>query len=639
MDTKQLALPEQREAITKIGEEMQKAEEAIDSEREVILSRVWHALNEILSNCGLGNEEICGILGFDFEIDRRRRGTIIKLADVFDQKFPDFDRRLIPESSADLSLEYEEVDETLLPPDEQDVISGEGEFIQPGVVPREKYIKETLSQLGVNIALLPQGKVGKNTPNMMRKLSYKLIPVPEIDKMILFCEEEGNRTFIRHGMIDPEEFYSKRKSELRVDENVENLIWTNDSEVWKRKLAESLTREEYENPAKGQKPKVATVVKEKEIDGCRSLRPEDISEEGLITIETEVDGSIQRKRAVVPEKYFRFRGSKHPPGKVIEMVAQAGLTSVPNIKFVARKREVEIFWEEDVDRVFPRKLGDDKTYEYEGRKAILLGAYTKKCREAGKSIDSEQVLQIMEHNGFTSVPLTFQSGRKRVQLFFEDELEKSTPERLETWEILLRGDIYTSYTVFAKLNRHAPTEVKRWIDEAGGLTSHPVLGRGIDYYLRYEIEDIRTNLPGHLIWDNGYSEIDGRLAVSIQAKTRTDVRVIKRLIEEREIRPIEGATFRRVGSGLVPEAMYWDDELEKVIPLKLDKETGTVEIDGEIYVGLSRYGTVNRCEARMTTSVKESSLIPYKGEVVVFSGNSRIELYKKDEVDKLMKFI
>ena len=84
---------------------------------------------------------------------------------------------------------------------------------------------------------------GTNSANMMRGLSYRTIVIPEIDKTIMVCDAEANRTFVIFDSEKPERYYKLRKSQLQhivAGGLATDLIWR-DSEEWKMKLAELLS--------------------------------------------------------------------------------------------------------------------------------------------------------------------------------------------------------------------------------------------------------------------------------------------------------------------------------------------------------------------------------------------------------------
>ncbi|MFC1615832.1 hypothetical protein ACFL21_01715 [Patescibacteria group bacterium] len=114
--------------------------------------------------------------------------------------------------------------------------NGDTEFEKPKFINRLTLIYEVLQELGVKKCMLFEGC---NHPSMMRELNYNLVVIPELDRVILVCEEEGNRTFVRQGLADLPAFYRSSKQELKVQTNVKDFIWT-DPKKWKQILGRYL---------------------------------------------------------------------------------------------------------------------------------------------------------------------------------------------------------------------------------------------------------------------------------------------------------------------------------------------------------------------------------------------------------------
>ena len=165
--------------------------------------------------------------------------------------------------------------------------------VPPVFIPRLKYLEEVLESLGIDMFLDCEVWIGRNTPQMMRILSYMIVIIPpqkviklikskegvEIDeaevkeRMVLLCDEHGNRTFIidktgaevdypkNHQSTNTEfptqefHFYTdKTKSQLKSLLNIVDLIWFEQSEVWKKKIQNLLTLKKIQTPPTGGAP-------------------------------------------------------------------------------------------------------------------------------------------------------------------------------------------------------------------------------------------------------------------------------------------------------------------------------------------------------------------------------------------------
>ena len=74
-----------------------------------------------------------------------------------------------------------------------------GQFKESISVPRLKTLLFVLSNdFGIDINDRAQLQItkGQNDPNMMRKESYHMVDVPDLDRLIMVCDEEGNATYV-----------------------------------------------------------------------------------------------------------------------------------------------------------------------------------------------------------------------------------------------------------------------------------------------------------------------------------------------------------------------------------------------------------------------------------------------------------
>jgi FMN-dependent NADH-azoreductase/signal recognition particle subunit SEC65 len=124
----------------------------------------------------------------------------------------------------------------ILPSDEKELITGSGRGIEKkNIIPRTRYLVELLSEMGLHYSVTE----GKNNPKMMRELSYKIFNVPQIKKLVLVNDEEGNATFIIHE-FDPKEenisdYAKKTKEQLKeLDyQKMTTIIYPGKAGEWK----------------------------------------------------------------------------------------------------------------------------------------------------------------------------------------------------------------------------------------------------------------------------------------------------------------------------------------------------------------------------------------------------------------------
>ncbi len=91
-----------------------------------------------------------------------------------------------------------EEDFVVLPPDssETNLGSGSGEYERAEITPRLKTLLFIANQsLGIDLKDITVTK-GTNTSEMMRQESYVGVEIPELDRLVLVCDEQGNATYV-----------------------------------------------------------------------------------------------------------------------------------------------------------------------------------------------------------------------------------------------------------------------------------------------------------------------------------------------------------------------------------------------------------------------------------------------------------
>lgn len=239
-----LDVEQQRAVLADVRSLIDHATKTITVERIGILSKIEAVLAHLIPVSKIPLEEICNILGLTPEIQRTRNGVILKLKNALRNKVETDCLRL---GSEETSVHI--IDEVFIPTNPTGSINnGEGDFVIPDIFPRGKLIVETLESLGVDINSC-KILCGTNTPEMFRTLSYQLIIIPSLEKMILFCDEGNNRTFVVHGLKDPRSMYRKNKDQLKEHPDVEHFIWSQDQTSWCELLTTILQRATYEKSA------------------------------------------------------------------------------------------------------------------------------------------------------------------------------------------------------------------------------------------------------------------------------------------------------------------------------------------------------------------------------------------------------
>lgn len=239
----------------------------------------------------------------------------------------------------------EKVDGVIVPPDEVErkiakSVSKGKVFISPRqLIPRYQYLKEVLAQLGVNLkdVKVREGIVDKN---MVRKQSYRMVRIPQLQRTVLVCDEEGNATFVLPNIPeDIEIVQGSKKTQLKdMARHNESAVvyWKNkDVESWKKRMSKLLTK-----------------------------WPKDdlphVGEDGILVIRDEDEGS-EIQYVTVYKLGSEFDADRHSIKNLLEE-------------------------SDDVPSVFGRNLQNhvNKFYSYEDAKRVL-GEYVKlpKCDDKG----------------------------------------------------------------------------------------------------------------------------------------------------------------------------------------------------------------------------------------------------------------
>lgn len=221
----------------------------------------------VLISSGFSIKKIAELIGAEEFLrveEIRGKAAPVTVLDV--KKFVDFqltqNNPLMLPSSVSASLEV------VLPTDERDFILGSGKGIEKKEhIPRSQYLVELLSELGLKYSLI----LGKNNPEMFRELPYNIFYIFDKDVMVLVNNEEGNATFVVHGVKNAEDCVSLSqltKSQLKLSEgkDVRVINWENDVSKWKKDIADALLSSDVTEDKKSKKDKEAGVPLEKEIE-------------------------------------------------------------------------------------------------------------------------------------------------------------------------------------------------------------------------------------------------------------------------------------------------------------------------------------------------------------------------------------
>jgi superfamily II DNA or RNA helicase len=153
-------------------------------------------------------------------------------------------------------------------------------------------------------------------------------------------------------------------------------------------------------------------------------------------------------------------------------------------------------------------------------------------------------------------------------------------------------------------------------------------GSQLDIYQRLSLED------------DGTVDIQGRTAVglSMYAKKRIPKIAIDSLEKYTKAASLAPVKNVQVYSGQRPVEVFWKDEVEAALPRRLNPE-GVVDIDGREAVGITAYANnlVPPLDPyTLLNRIREHEMQPIPNVLVTSGASSAIDVYWKDEVDRLI---
>jgi hypothetical protein len=534
MERPSIDIDRQKLSLAKALIETAKTQDILTA-RQSIYRRIKTILVEVLPNTLIGMEEVSDLLGIEREIDRKRASVTVRIQKAL---FDDMD---ITKNTIRL------IDAVFVPTIDGRMTAGEGErpFEVPGLQPRGRLIKQLLESLGHADFY---EFCGVNSSNMMRFLSYQLIVIPNLNKMILYCDEEENRTFVVHGLKAPESIHGLNKDQLDAHPDVEALRWSSE-DTWCEQLREALERDSFTK-----------------------------SQVTSLEAEESITANVERvtKRRIV-----------RVDGKEVRTV----------YGFVANFRQGSI--------IIP---GNNRT------SATLLKSLLEYYDIRPKIVISE---------------------KEKAEVYPIETLKDLVPKVQENGEIILRGDVYSTHSIFAEELGAAKQTINRYIKKAN-LMPHPLLRRGNgSYYLKKDIENC---LPP-LFRKDGTVEIDGRIAVGLNKVANSEdypftARSLRKWLIDAEVEPAPIVVRVPKESGPPPTELFWKDQLDQVIPLQVG-EDGVLLHNGVEYVALRKYAQhMGLAPGYFRSKVKGLNFVTQKD-----LGRNLYkyrELFRKSDIDPLL---
>ncbi len=189
--------------------------------------------------------EIAEALGI--KVEKESKGVRLRIyatlkgirPDIFDTESLPEEIQAIEDKFGEKGVYFKKLDIVITPPDKDSrkITQGSGNGIEDKrIYDRVGLATEVLISMGIDLFKCPPFAYGKITNRMIRNTTYVHIQVPQLNKMIHICDEEGNRTFVIYTCENEEKYIEMRKDKLKEDPLVRNFIWTDNVDEWKMRL-------------------------------------------------------------------------------------------------------------------------------------------------------------------------------------------------------------------------------------------------------------------------------------------------------------------------------------------------------------------------------------------------------------------
>lgn len=284
-------------------------------------------------------------------------------------------------------------------------------------------------------------------------------------------------------------------------------------------------------------------------------------------------------------------------------------------------------------------LNTDGTVDIDGKTAVSIEAY---CRNSASQISPAYIHRGIKKAGFQPVPnVHVYSGAQRVKVYWKEEIDKIMPHRTnECGIVAINGREAVCISPYAR-SGNLSVKYETLMQKISEKKLQPVTGytvlSGKHTVTVYWKDEIDALLPQRKLVD-GVVDVNGREAIGISAYAEVlgiTVNSLTKYISQEKLKPVAGV--QAIG-GTHKVDVYWKDEVDAVIPKKLD-ESGVVEIRNRLAVGIRAYGATFNPKidgSTMRGFIRAANLQPISN-VKVLSGNKPTEVYWKDEIDALLK--
>jgi superfamily II DNA or RNA helicase len=269
--------------------------------------------------------------------------------------------------------------------------------------------------------------------------------------------------------------------------------------------------------------------------------------------------------AVGPAKYSLHL--QFGEGRIRDLIKEAGLTPIPDVRAYSNLSPVNIFWKDEVDALLPRQLDKYGVVEIDGKEAVAIYPYAA-ANDLGLSW--QPILNLIVEAGLVKIPnLRVFSGDSPVDVYWKDEVDALLPKHLnEKGIVMVNGRAAVGLKPYANSLEEPinPKCLYAYAKEAGILPVTDLVIRSgsrskpTTVYWKDEIDAL---IPKR-IDDDGAVKINGRAAVclTVYVEGKIDPRVALKDLEGKEIMPVEGA---RVLNRSKMVDVYWKTDVDRIL--------------------------------------------------------------------------
>ena len=301
-------------------------------------------------------------------------------------------------------------------------------------------------------------------------------------------------------------------------------------------------------------------------------------------------------------------------------------------------KSVDVFWLDEVNAIVPRNLDDDGIGDFQGRQVVALRYYAKKVKRV------RVLLKDVANAGLQPVEgVQFRKTTQPIDVYWKDEVDAVIPKFLDDEGVVeIDGRLAIGVSKYSDTRKPAISWItlEDWIKEAGliPIKDKNVMSKKRPVECVYWKDEVDELLPLY-VNELGIVDVKGRSAIAVypyaaSRKPCLNGATLTEYVAAAGLQPVPDVKVLR-GSASV--SVYWQDEIDAIIPSQLDKR-GIVVIRGREAVALTAYGKQFKPQIRVaafSAVVSKAALQPVP-DARVINKTAPVTVYWKDEIDAVL---